>query len=618
MPSRVLVAVIGVGVFLGGDVLAQGGVDVTISAEARPSEVGTEETVTMHLQVEGVPRAAIETPAAPPVTNLEVEDPVPVVGRELSFDEGGLTRRITFEWTYHPIEAGVGRIGPTTVTVRDETFRTDPIRVQIVPQSQRPGTGRSVGPEPFSPRGAPRSQDALAPEALFIRTTASADEVYQGEQVTVEYRLFFRPGIRFRQSRMTDAWEAPGFWREELEVPAQPKPEPTEAFGRTYRTIALKRVALFPTQTGRLEVDPLRIRTEARPEMGRRGNLNPQGQYEPVTLSSQAMSITSHRVPPDAPPSFDGAVGTFALETSLAADSVEVGESVEFIARIEGTGNIAILSPPNVETPTDLAVYEPVAETDLDRGGSVIRGSKTFTYTVVPQANGRYTVPPVTYSYFDPETEQYETLHSAPVTLYATGDVPPQAKSQTGRGLPIGDIAGPIEDPGRWVRTNRSPLHRQPWAYGALLIPVVLAAGGIAYRHYAEMKAASTEELTEGLSSAQDHLREAHGHLREEDRQAFYESIERALLVFLTTRLDLDRTPAGVQREALVQSLATYDLPPEEHEAVQALLNVCHEAQFSPTEPSYASMEAALDHAQVLLIRLDEALPSDSRRSASS
>lgn len=618
MPSRVLVVVIGIGAFLGGEVAAQGGADVTILAEARPSEVGTEETVAMRIQVEGVPRSAIRTPAAPPVTNLEVEDPVPIIRRELSFDEGALTRRITFEWTYHPLEVGVGRIGPTTVKVRNEAFTTDPIRIQIVPQSERPGSGRSVGPEPVSPRGSTYSQDGLAPEDLFIRTTASADEVYQGEQVTVEYRLFFRPGIRFRQSRMTDAWEAPGFWREELDVPSQPTPEPTDAFGRTYRTIALKRVALFPTQTGRLEVDPLRIQTEARPRMGRRGNLNSQGDYESVTLSSQAMSITAHGVPPGAPSSFDGAVGTFTLETSLASDTAQVGEAVEFTARIEGTGNIPILSPPKLEAPPDLAVYEPVGETELDRGGSVIRGSKTFTYTLVPQSNGRYSVPSVPFSYFDPEAEQYETLRSAPVALYGTGDVPPQAKSQTGRGLPIGDISGPIEDHGRWVRRSRPPLHRHPWAYGALLIPVVLAGGAIAYRHYAEMIAASTEEPAEGLSTAQNHLREAHERLREEDRQAFYESIERALLVFLTLRLDLDRTPAGVQREALVQTLATYDLPAEDHEAVQALLRVCHEAQFSPTEPSYASMEAALDHAQVLLIRLDEALPSDPGRSAAS
>jgi hypothetical protein len=412
---------------------------------------------------------------------------------------------------------------------------------------------------------------------------------------------------------MVDAWDAPGFWREELDVASRPTPRTTTLRGTTYKNIVLKRVALFPTRAGRLSVDPLRIETEARtqPRLGRRDEAPTRDRYEPMTLASEELIVAARPLPSGAPPAFDGAVGQFRLDTQISADSVQVGEAVELTARLQGTGNIATVSPPVLDPPSDLETYDPTVDTDVNRSGTVVQGTKTFTYALVPRSNGSFTLPPVRFAYFDPEAEQYRTLRSEPAALRVTGDVPPRAESRTGEGLPIGDIAGPIDDDPRWVRVDRPPLYARPWVYAAVAGPLLLALGAMAVRRRRREPDASDADDGAALDAAHEPLRAARRSLQDEEVRAFYEAIERAVLAVLDQRLDLPRPANRLSADALVRHLAHHDVAEPEQTALRELLTTCHQAQFTPSEPSPDAMEAALEHTQTLLHRLDEALPAE-------
>ena len=582
--------------------------DVSVSAEARPPEVGTEETVTFRIEVQGAPRSVIETPAPPTTTNLVLQESTPMTEREVSFDRGRLTRRITFAWRYRPMRVGIGRIQGTTIRVRGDPYTTDEVRVRVVPQSQRPRRPSQARGTPLEPTD-PDRRAGLGPRDLFIRAAASADTAYQNEQVTAEYRLFFRPGVRLRQCRMADAWDAPGFWREELDVASRPTPRAQELYGQTYRAIVLKRVALFPTRTGVLEVDPLRIETEARaqPRLGRRDGPVPRSRYEPVTLASEELTVAARPLPPGAPPSFEGTVGQFELEVDVRPDSVAVGEGVELTVRIRGSGNVATIAPPPIEVPSAVEAYEPVVETEVDRGGDEIRGTKTFTYTLVPRSSGRHALPPVRFAYFDPATEQYETLRAALPVVRATGEAEPRARSRTGEGLPVGDIAGPIEQSDRWIRIDRRPLYARPWPYVALLVSIALAAGGVAYRRRRPEQVHPAAD-GQALDAAHPAFDEARRHLRREERRPFYRAVERGVLAFLEARLDLPRAASGMTGEALDRRLADRGVSRADRERLREVLTDCSEAQFTPAEPAPDAMEETLDRAEALLRRLDGAL----------
>jgi len=429
--------------------------------------------------------------------------------------------------------------------------------------------------------------------------------------VTAEYRLFYRPGIRLRRSRMADAWDAPGFWREELDVDARPAPEMQTLQGESYKTIVLKRVALFPTRPGRLTVAPLRIETQARaqPQLDGRDEPIARSQYEPVALASDTLVVQVRPLPPDAPPLFDGAVGQFSLRAALSATRVSVGTGIDLTARLEGEGNLATLSPPLVEAPSGLTPYDPTVETEIDRSGAAVRGTKTFTFTLVPQAGGGHTLPPVQFAYFDPEAGQYEVLRAGGAEIRATGSAGPQATSRAADGLPIGDIAGLMTAAGEWGPTDRAPLYAQPWVYGAVALPLLLAAGGVAWRRRRRPEAPAPADTS--VPDARRRLDEARAARAQGDVRVLYDTVEAAVLGVLDRRLDLPRAASRMTVDDLDHHLQRRDVPEAERTALRTLLDTCHEMQFTPARPSDADMGDALDHAHTLLRRLDDTLPAD-------
>lgn len=576
---------------------AQANRPVRVQASAEPTTVGVDGRVTLTLRVEGVSQTAVETPAPPSTRNLVLQQRTPSTKEELSFEGGQAQRSVTYEWTYQPLRAGTARIEPATVDVQGEQYTTGEIRLRVMPPSQAPppsGTGE---------RDRAEAMDAaqLGDQSLFLRGRTSAKAAYESEQVTVEYRLFFRPDVRLRRSRMADAWDAPGFWREELDVPARPVPEQTTLNGRTYNTIVLKRVALFPTRPGTLQVNPLRIETEAQ-------GAGPavRGRYEALTLASDPLSVKVRPLPSGAPPAFEGAVGQFAVEARVSTDSVAVGEGREVAVRVRGTGNLPMVSAPRLETPAAVDVYGPEIETDLDREGETVQGAKTFTYTLVPGEPGRHVVPPIRLAYFDPSARRYETARTDSVVLRAGGTAEPTATSRTGEGLPVGDIAGLIPTPGRWVRPESPPLYRRWAAYGAVLVLVGLGLGGIAYRRHwttAAVPDPSDEEERDSLSDAHAHLRDVERH---NDPRARYRALEQAVRTFLACRLGV---APDCPRPRLDDHLARHGVPAADREALHELLDACDRAQFTPEVPDDAPT-SVLKHTQALLRRLDNALPS--------
>ena len=608
MIVRTIVAIFVLSAVVAGPVSGQSGTSVRVTASADPVEAAVGETVVFRVEVEGAPATVIQIPSRPPTVNLEPRRRAPRTERSRSTEGGELRRTVTFSWRFQPQETGTARIRAATIVVRGEEYTTEDIRVRVTPPPQRPSTPTLTHPK-----------DASAPTLderdLFIRATATADRAYQNEQVVVEYRLFYRPGVRLRHSRLADSWNAPGFWREELNVASRPTPQPQRVDGQRYETVVLKRVALFPTRPGTLNVDPLRIETEAQGTMRmRKGGPALRGRFESVRLASQSLSLRVRPLPASAPASFEGAVGQFSMTARVDTPRATVGDPVSLTVQVQGTGNLTTLSPPRLDVPSAIEAYEPTVESDLERNGRQIRGAKTFTYTLTPRSGGHHALAPIEFSYFDPEAGQYRTLRAEGPVLDVSGEAAPRTVGRTGEGLPVGDIAAPMSaEVGHWVRTDRRPLYRQPWTYMALLLPILLAGGGIVYRRRWQTLGSTSSGASDGAPGAvQDRLRDARRHLQNGAESDFYNAVEQTLRAVLAERLGLNGSNAT--RATLDRHLTRHEVPDDLREALYKLLDRCGEAQYAPGA-SASPMRSVLDEAQAVLRRLDEHLPAPGKRS---
>ncbi len=599
--------------------------DRSVSASVDATTVGSDEVVTYSITVEGAPAAEVRTPKPPPTTGLALLQYTPSTQRSSLYTNGTLRQEMTFRWQFRPLRQGTARIGEAEVRVGGETFRTAPIEISVVPQSQRPSRRAPARPPALSGRSAPppsgssESGARLDETDLFIRVEAdTARALYRGEPITLTYRLFFREGVQVHHSRLAGAWDAPGFWREDLDVSARPVPEPATIDGARYRSIVLKRVAFFPTRTGTLRVDPLVIETEAEASRRRRNpfdRLFSLGRSERVEVASDPVTVEVEPLPEGAPDGFNGAVGSFEMATELEETRVEAGAPVRLVARLTGHGNLATLGAPELTAPDTFAVYGPEAEADLDRGGTEVRGTKTFTYTLVPQASGTFRLRPLTFSYFDPEAGRYKTLRAEPRTIRVTGaDEAPLATSLTGAGFPADDLAPPLAD-AAWTRPLQRPLYLNPWAYAALIVPALLVAGLAAWRRRADHLAAhpALARRRKAHPAAEKRLREARDLLDADRLREAYAAAERAVLGFAHDRLGV--SAQGLSRGALDHRLRALGFSEETRRALGAFLDECDRARFAPSAPGRSAAASAMDRAHDLIAALDAA-PEPQRSAA--
>jgi hypothetical protein len=153
-----------------------------------------------------------------------------------------------------------------------------------------------------------------------------------------------------------------------------------------------------------------------------------------IKLSSQEKELTVLDLPVEnRPKDFSGAIGTFSLAVEASPLDGKVGDPITVKMQLEGTGNFSLVEAPILSEQKGWKIY-PASGTVQDLGTG--KGIKTFEQPFIPMDQGVTAVPPMRFSYFDPQTEKYVTLNSDPIPLslqsapdQPAGQLTPQAET---------------------------------------------------------------------------------------------------------------------------------------------------------------------------------------------
>ena len=384
---------------------AQGKLTLTVDR----SIVGIGESVNLTLTLSGT--TSSDDPKLPPLQNLQVVAG-PYTSTSYEIVNGRTSSSISYIYRLRAVKAGREQVGPVQLTVNGTPLASNQVVVNVVSGSSRAqNQDKSGGDSPD----------------VFIRVAPDKTEAYQGEQITLTYRIYFAAQIT--QPEIVRLPTASGFWTEELTVsPNQPLTDEIVS-GRAYKVGVLRKVALFGTTSGDLTVEPLVIATKVQKDARRRSRdpfdifndpfFSLGRQLEPVEAESPSVTIKVRSLPAsDKPASFAGAVGSFKIRSMLDKPKATTDEAVTLTVEISGTGNIKTLPEPEIAFPPDVDHYDPKSTEQIRREKQVINGWKRFEYVVIPRAPGDQVIPAITYSFFDPATEKYSTLSTAPLNLY--------------------------------------------------------------------------------------------------------------------------------------------------------------------------------------------------------
>ena len=524
---------------------------------------------------------------------------------------------VTYSYVLQPREVGKFTIGSATIEANGKQFRSNPIDITVTKSSGKPKQ-QTAGNQQADTK-------VDVGENLFLRAVVDKARAYQGEQITVTYKIYTRLSIANYSINKLPTMT--GFWSEELQVPQQVNLTNEVVNGKQYKVGVLKKIALFPTQSGTLEINPLEIICQVQIQSHRRSNdvfdqfFNDPFfggvQTQNVGVKNAPVKITVLPLPKDGvPASFNGAVGKFSLSASLSKRNVKTNEPVSLKATISGTGNIKVLEAPALTLSNDFEKYDPKLNESIERIGGVINGSKSFEWLIVPRYPGEKKIPAMEFSYFDIGKGRYVTLRTNEYNLAVekgSAEAP-----QVTSGLSKEDVKLLNQDI-RFIKTTSEDFNLQSenavsttTVLVGTLLPLFACIGLLVYRRKALQESADvvTFRSRKAMKIATKRLKDAHSLLASNHAggvaEAFYAEISRALWSYVSDKLAIDRAELSVDN--VTMKLTEKNITAELVTQIKECLEACEFARFAPASSSHEEKQKMYDAAGNIIVSAEREL----------
>ena len=536
--------------------------------------------------------------------DFHVEGPSVSTRMEMVNFNTSFTRELVY--VLYPRRTGKISIGPARLALGGQQFQTKAIQVEIVKGTRR---------RPAKP-GAQQGEmgEFRLEDNLFVLARSDHKRVYVGQQLTVDYDLFYR--FRLHNVGFKEIPTFAGFWVKELFVAQQLQSHREILEGVTFNVAPLRRVALFPTSAGTYDIGVLAISCDIPQQRGRRGLLDDFfagdpffGRTQSVLLQSEEIQVEVLPLPAaNRPAGFAGAVGRFELSARAQPTRVPAGDPVTLRVVIEGQGNMAAVQAPDVAGAAGVKIYEPKMEEQEQTANGVDGGRRTFEYILIPERGGMMEIPPVRFAYFDPHQGRYQTLESPSIIIHSEGSVEEEVGESYG--LTRRDIEAVGQDirhikPDAEVLGAGAALHRSWWFWALQgLVPVAFCVLLVWQRHQRRLQgdvAYARQRRAKGEAGRR--LQRADELLAAGASAEFYGAVQAAVLEFLADRLNL--AAAGLTNEACAEALEARGVDSATIEALRDLLVRCNFARFAPTAASSQDMAEARRAAGELVERLE-------------
>jgi hypothetical protein len=501
--------------------------DVQVEATLSETNIFTGEQVKLELNIHGTSMGSVQQPELPEFDGLRWLRGSTSRGTKYALINGKPSVTYTFGYALIAQSPGNYTIPPVEIEVDGETYRTEPISFEV------------LDPATLDSGEAERAPD------IYVRIELSTNNPVVGQQIIADVVLYFKNGVEVSSYQPTPGWKAEGFWKEELEYPQRAQTSSTIVNGVRYQKARLIQYALFPTKSGELTLSPFEINLSVRSQ---RSSSDPFG----FGLNQERMNIQSTPVKVDVQPlpnlenaEFIGAVGDFKITRKISNPNAFVGESIEIITQISGTGNVPLVNKPEYKLPESLEKYSPQETSAIDRTGRQISGTRTFTDIVIARNEGTYSIPETRVAFYDPQQEEYVIEVLPPLSFNAERD--PDVTEITQNNLRF-DVK-PITGLAQWTSRKATPLHQRTLVWIMIFFPILLTAGAFGYKKYHDRMNTDTafarsrtarERTNKTLSEAEQTT----------DIKLGYHLIEKTLVQFITDKLNLP--PAGLSHNDLI------------------------------------------------------------------
>ncbi|MFH0800838.1 MAG: BatD family protein [bacterium] len=568
--------------------------DIAVSAGLDKTSISLDETATLSVEISGA-MGNLPEPNLPEIEGFSVQGAGQ--SQNISMINGKISASVVHQYILTPRKAGSFSIPAISLEYQGKTYQTEPLTIEVA----RGQSSRNLAPPPPGLRHGKR---------LFVESAVDKKEAYVNEQITFTFR-FYRAVNPLSQPGYQPP-ETTGFWTEDL--PPQ-KNYRTDISGTPYAVSEL-RLALFPMAPGEYTIGSARLRCRiedfAQDDLfGDDAFRNFFGGEREVLLSTDPIKIRVLPLPAGKPAGFSGAVGSYTMKAGLDKKSVPAGQPVTLAVTISGKGNIKTIEAPAFPDFSGFRNYEPTSSSKISKEDYRVQGFKTFQAMLIPDAEGEKSLPPLTWSYFDPVSRSYQTLTTSSLPLSVTPGSGGSSASPAAPGTsPV--KAAPVQILSRDIRFIKDPpvrltkgkvdLCKNPLFLLLQFLPLAALLFVVLRRRALERINRDPLEFRRrrALSDARKALHEAARLIHAGKVGEFYALLSKALQDYCSGKLA--GATAGLPAREIARILDDKEAPGGNF---CALLEAADEARFSASRPTAAQMKAHLREAGRLLGELE-------------
>lgn len=280
---------------------------------------------------------------------------------------------------------------------------------------------------------------------IFLVADFNKKEVYVGEPILSDFKLY--TALK-SESKINQRPSLNGFSVYDMVRPEAVRPQEITYRGRPFQSYTIRKSQLFPLQEGQFTIEPMEVENEIlfyqklnnAPSDplddffgGGSGSLQPVRQR--IILKTDPVAIRVKPLPEESKPAnFTGAVGRFTIDAKVLPSSggmLQAGEAAKLLVTISGAGNLPLINSPSVSWPKGVENYKPTVREDFNVEEVPISGEKIFEYVFIPTDAGMISIPPISFSFFDPKERKYFDLQSKSISMeVAAGEKKGAAKEE--------------------------------------------------------------------------------------------------------------------------------------------------------------------------------------------
>lgn len=313
--------------------------------------------------------------------------------RDMQIINGRVSNSTSYNYLLIPTRAGSFEIGPATALIDGVEVRSRPFTIQVT-----------------DAEGRNDEED----RDLFVTSTVSTDRPWQGQQVIYTWRFYSR--VPVGQGSIESMEFGSDVVVEDL---GDVRQFSTTIDGVQYSVNEVRK-ALFPQRSGEVTLPQTQLRVQV--EVAQTGRpsrrrsifdefdslLGAGGRWATKYLLTEPLTLDVQPLPP-APGGWNGLVGDFDIRASLSRRELQVGQSATLEVQVGGSGNVQLLTEPDIPELPAFKIYPDQPDASIDRSGHLLTGRKVFRRALVPLVAGPLDVPPIDLVYFNPELGDYAT-----------------------------------------------------------------------------------------------------------------------------------------------------------------------------------------------------------------